>query len=271
MKKTPANPKKTRGTPERPIFSKGLEKGLLMLGLFSPEIPKLSLTDIALKTGLNPTPAYRLVETLIQLGYLDRDPKTKFLKLGPAAMILSVNISRGFDLLRVVKPYLDEAYQRLNVHIDMAAGDPHHPTVIYRREAKDTLVFNLPIQAPDALHSTALGKALLSAMPEETLKRVLDGYVLTRRTAHTITTRAALLADLARTRRRGYSVNNEELVLGQISIGAPLVNGDGGVLGAISFDVARVHYTVEEVEKRYAPALLRLVQDIRPMLPIQGR
>jgi IclR family pca regulon transcriptional regulator len=268
MKKKPTKRGKAGESPERPVFSKGLEKGLLILGLFSPEAPKLSLTDIALTKGLNPTPAYRLVETLIQLGYLDRDPKTKLVRLGPMAMILSVNISRGFDLLRVVKPLIDEAHQRLNVHIDLAAGDPYLPTVIYRREAKDTLVFNLPIHAPDALHSTALGKALLSALPDETLKRVLDGYVLTRRTPHTITTRAALLADLAQTRRRGYSVNNEELVLGQISVGAPLVNREGNVLGAISFDVARVHYTVEEVEKRFAPALLRLVRDISPMLPL---
>ena len=59
-----------------PVFSKGLEKGLHILGLFSPESPRLSLTEITVKAGLNPTPAYRFVETLIRLGYLDREAKT---------------------------------------------------------------------------------------------------------------------------------------------------------------------------------------------------
>lgn len=251
-----------------PVFSKGLEKGLHILGLFSPESPRLSLTEIAVKAGLNPTPAYRFVETLIRLGYLDREAKTKLIKLGPRAMALSVSIGRSFDLLRIGRPFVDEAFQRLNISIDLCNNDLRHLTVIYRREAKDTLVFNLPIQAPDALHSTALGKALLSALSEGERDRILDGYALTRKTPYTITSRAAFNADLRRARRRGYSINNEELALGLITFGAPLVNKDGAVLGAISFDITKINYSVEEAEKRFAPALLDVVREIQPLLPL---
>lgn len=268
MSKTSTAPAKGAGTQGRPVFSKGLEKGLLILGLFSPEMPRLGLTDIALKAGLNPTPAYRLIETLIQLGYLEREEHTKLIKLGPTAMALSVQIGRGFDLLRIARPFIDEAFHRLNVSIDLCNGDPRHLTAIYRREAKDTLVFNLPIQAPDALHSTALGKAILAALPKDELDRVLAGYALTRRTPNTITSRSAFLADLSRTRQRGYSINNEELALGLITLGAPLTNKDGKVQGAISFDVAKTHYSVEDAERLFAPALLELVRNIQPLLPL---
>jgi DNA-binding IclR family transcriptional regulator len=256
------------GDQGNPGFSKALEKGLLILRLFSPECPKLNLTDIALQSGLNPTPAHRLVETLIRLGYLERETNSKLIKLGPTAMALSVGIGRSFDLLRIVKPFVDAAFDELNVSIDLCNADVNWLTVIYRREAKDTLVFNLPIHAPDALHTTALGKALLSALPEDALDRALDGYALTRRTPNTITSRQAFLTDLRRARRRGYSVNNEELALGLITLGAPLANKDGGVLGAISFDVAKTHYSVGEAERRFAPALLDLVHRIQPFLPL---
>jgi IclR family pca regulon transcriptional regulator len=118
------------------------------------------------------------------------------------------------------------------------------------------------------IHCSALGKAYLSGLPKDALTRILDSLTLTRRTPYSLSSKSALLADLRKTRERGYAVNNEEYVLGLISIGAPLINKDGAVLGAVSFDVSTVQFTLEEAEKRFSPAVLRLVKDIQPMLPL---
>ncbi|MCK7490942.1 MAG: hypothetical protein MZW92_03455 [Comamonadaceae bacterium] len=91
---------------------------------------------------------------------------------------------------------------------------------------------------------------------------------LKSRTPNSLANRAALLADLRKTRERGYAISNEEYVLGLVSIGAPLVNADGNVLGAVSFDAATAQFTVGEAEKRFAPAVLQLVNTIGPMLPL---
>ena len=107
----------------------------------------------------------------------------------------------------------------------------------------------------------------VDSQSEEELNRTLAGLTLTRRTPHTLTSRSALLADLRRTRERGYSVNDEEMIPGLISLAGPLINPDGSVLGAVSFDFATVQFTLEEAEKRFAPVLLKLVEDIRPLLP----
>ncbi len=77
-----------------------------------------------------------------------------------------------------------------------------------------------------------------------------------------------MLADVRKTREKGYTVNNEEYVLGLISIGAPLINEDGVVLGAVSFDVSTAQFTVAEAERRLGPAALRLVRQIKPTLPM---
>jgi DNA-binding IclR family transcriptional regulator len=255
------------GGPAYPYFSKVIEKGLRILTLFTPEATSLSLKDITLKTGINPASTFRFVETLIQLGYLKKDARTKLIKLGPMALAFSQNVIGSFDLLQTIKPYIDEAFEKFNITIDSGVFEDGKPVILYRREAKDTLVFKMPLAASGIMHCAALGKAYLASLPEEALSRALDGMTFTRRTPHTLTSRSALMADLRKTRERGYSINNEEFVVGLISIGAPLINRDGAIIAAVSFDVSTVQFTVEEAEKRFAPGLLRLVEDIRPILP----
>lgn len=250
-----------------PYFSKIIEKGLRILNLFTPETPSLSLKDITRETHINSTSSFRFVETLIQLGYLKKDPKTKLIRLGPTALTLSNQIMRSFDILQIVKPHIDEVFEKLNVTLDSAIVEQGRLMVLYRREAMDTLTFRLPLSSP-FMHCSALGKAYLAALPERSLPRVLDGLTFTRRTPHSLTTRAAVLADLRRTRERGYSINNEEFILGLISVGAPLVNMDGVVIGAASCDVSTVQFTVGEAEKRFAPAVLKLAKTIQPELPL---
>lgn len=248
--------------------AKSLQKGLLILGLFNAESPRFSLVEISRLAGLSLATAHRLVETLVRLGFLNRDDQTKRLKLGGAAMRLSAGISQGFDLLQAVKPPMDEAYEKYNVTVDSIIIEDNLAISLYRREVPDTLVFHLPLAAFNVVHCSAIGKAYLAWLPDDQLNRTLDGMVLTRRTPHTLTSRPALLADLRRTRRRGYAVNDEEMIPGLISLAAPLLKKDGSVMGAVSFDFSTVQFSIGEAEKRFAPVIVRLAQDIRPMLPL---
>lgn len=259
-------PKAAVGRGEGPYFSKIIEKGLRILSLFTPETTSLSLTDIARQTRINPTSTFRFVETLVQLGYLRKDARTKLIKLGPISLALSYNIIKSFDVLQVVKPAVDKAFERHNVSIDTAVTEHGRLVLLYRREVKDTLTFILPLVSSD-LQCSALGKAYLAALPDKELRALLDETAFVRRTRRSLTSRAAVLADLRRTRARGYSVNNEEYILGLISIGAPLINKDGDVLGAVSFDTTTVQHTINEAEKLFAPAVIALAKEIQSLLP----
>ena len=264
--------KRTRATkadaPARgPYFSTVLEKGLRILGLFTPETPTFTLKEITRETRINSTSAFRFVETLVALGYLKKDPKSKVIKLGPMALAFSNNVIRSFDMVQIVKPLVDEAFERLKVSIDAAIVEEERLVILYRREAENALTFRLPLMSSHT-HCAALGKAYLSALPEDVLSRVLDGLKLTRRTPHSLVSRSAILADLRKARERGWALNNEEYVLGLISVAAPLVNSEGTVLGAVSIDVSTAQYSVEEAQERFVAPLLALTKEIRPMLPI---
>ncbi len=266
MKEIHTNPKGVAAGREDLYFSKVLEKGVRVLSLFTPETKSLSLKDITLKTRINMTSAFRFVETFIRLGYLKKDPRSKLIELGPMALVFSNNVIQSFDMLQIIKPLIDESFAKYNVSIDSGIVEGGRFVNLYRREAKDTLVFKMPVTTPH-LHCTAVGKACLSWLPDGARDRILDGLIFTPRTPFSLTSRAAVLDDLRKTRERGYSINNQEYTVGLICIGAPFLNSEGVVRGAVSFDVSTVQYSLKEAEKRFAKEVIKLAQEIRPMLP----
>jgi IclR family transcriptional regulator, KDG regulon repressor len=85
-------------------------------------------------------------------------------------------------------------------------------------------------------HSTALGKVLLAYLPRNTLLVCLDELVLARRTPRTIVSRADLLVELRKIRRRGYATADEEHSRGLRAISAPIFDFTGAVPAAISLN-----------------------------------
>ena len=94
------------------------------------------------------------------------------------------------------------------------------------------------------IHAVSTGQALLAFMPPEKAEALLPD-MLPSVTARTITDRAALLAELAAVRARGYSVADESLEVGLVAIAAPVYNHDGAVVAAVSIAGPKVRVTPE--------------------------
>lgn len=101
------------------------------------------------------------------------------------------------------------------------------------------------------VHSTGLGKAILSALPEERVHEILDSRGMSQRTPDTITDRDELLETLERTRERGYALDNEENLAGLRCVAAP-VEGDGDVFGAVSLTGPSRRFSREQLVAEYA-------------------
>lgn len=105
-------------------------------------------------------------------------------------------------------------------------------------------------QKPDYLHYTATGKAVLSQLPRDEVEAIIDKWGLPVMTENTITERETLLEELERTRERGYSINNQEELIGIYAVGAPIWDTENNVIGAISVSgpVERIKGTEREEE-----------------------
>ncbi len=248
--------------PSHRYFSEPFAKGLRLIGLFGPERKTLSLKEIAESLNAHKSSAYRFTNTLVELDYLDKNPQTKLLSLGQKAYLLGLNLVNSFSLLDVVKPFIDEIRERLNISVDSCVLEGEYLLQLYFRAAKDAPTYQAHIINP-AVHCSGLGKAILAFLPENERTTLLGHLRLVRRTERSIMDKRELLADLEMTRTRGYAINNEEYIKGLITIATPFFNQETGrPEGAVSFDFLTIQESLANVEKKYVQDLLRLGKDI---------
>lgn len=258
--------------PNTSYFSKSLEKGLKILALFNRETPALSQTEIARIIGLNMTSTYRYINTLVEMGYLEKDESTRIVRPSIFCLAFCNNLMRATDHNRLIKALVDDIHGRYNMTIDVALSVDDDMMRIYHREAADTLTYSLPDFTRNCLHNTALGKAFLSSLTEEELNTRLPRLQMTAKTEKTITDREALKKQLLQAKARKYAMTVEEFLPGLIAIAAPLINPHTSKgIGAVSFDFSVLQRNPEEVEAQYASLIIDLAARISATIPIEGR
>ncbi len=254
-------------TADKQYFSTSLEKGLKILSLFDTEAPSFTQTQISRAIGLNMTSTYRFVNTLVTLGYLEKDLRTKELQLGLRSLALGTNIVRTVDALHLIKMRVDEVHEQNNITIDIVLAIDNDMMRAYHRQAKETFIYHLPAIARNSLHNTSVGKAYLSTLSSDALTDMLAGMSLEAKTTNTIVDKGQLRSEIKKTRQRGYALCVEEFIPGLLTIGAPLINRKTGKgLGAVSFDFSIIQHSATTVKQRYANLVVKLARDISTIL-----
>ena len=243
-------------------FSKTLDKGLRVLALFNEQNPVHSQTEISKLLGINMTSTYRLINTLVQLGYLQKDKETKKLRLGLTSLALAATHLRTFDVHRVIRSLVDDVHEKHGVTVDVALVVDNALMIVYRRAGDGTLTYRLP-SVNRSWHTTSLGKAYLAFQDEPAREEKISQLSLEQKTPNSIVTRDRLLDELAETRQRGYAISNEEFLVGLITMGAPLLSPETGLaIGAVSFDFLTIQQTVASMARDFSKPLLTLARDL---------
>ncbi|HKJ98696.1 MAG TPA: IclR family transcriptional regulator [Desulfotignum sp.] len=251
-------------------FSKTLEKGLSVLSLFGREHPSRSLTEISLLTGINKTSTYRLVNTLVQMGYLRKSVNDKSLRLGPKAFLTGHECFHGFDIYQGIKPIIDKTFFEHHISIDSALIDGFKLISLYRREMPNLVSFHLPL-IMDELYARAMGKIILANFKKSDLDRYFSILKPEKLTPDTLVDIDDIKADIQETKSRGYSINNKEYVPGIISIGAPMMNYQTRtVAGAVSLDFPAREYSLAAIERQYIAILLKLASEASELITTAG-
>jgi len=249
-------------------FSKSLEKGLRILSLFNREASVLTQSEIAKTLDLNMTSTYRYINTLVELGYLEKNAKTKEIRPSTLCLLFCTNLMQATDHLKMIKEIVDRIHRENNISIDVVFAVDDTLVRIYHREAEETLTYSLPNYSKNCLHNTALGKAYLSSLPDEMLAEKIDTMVFVAKTDRTIVEKDALVAGLKKAKARQYAMSEEEYLPGLIAIGAPLfdpISGKG--VGAVSFDFSVFEHTADDIKAKYGDMIRETARNLSELLP----
>jgi IclR family acetate operon transcriptional repressor len=206
--------------------AQAVERAIAIISCFDPDVDDLGLSEIATRTGLRVSTAHRIVRALVRGGLLAQDQRTERYHLGPRLAILgqSAMTQYGLDL---VQPHLDELARVTGEAASLGVRDGDDVVVLLRTQSAQPLRFERPNGSRVPLHASAMGKALLAFAAVEAKAAVASVERLPRFTAHTLTKRGLLVAELEQIRERGYAVNREERHDGVCGVGAPVLDRAG--------------------------------------------
>lgn len=170
-----------------------------------------ALTELARKTGLSKATVYRMLSTLMGLGYVTRDAKTEKYRLTLKFLQISANKLMHYDIQRQMHPILEQIASTTGetVHLVERSDD----TVVYIDKCESTtnsvrMVSRIGMSLD--LFSTGVGKALLAHLPDEEITNLWSRCSHNRKTPFTITELPDFLREIAVVRQQGYAVDNEE-------------------------------------------------------------
>jgi len=210
-----------------------LHKTLDILETIGESRSGLSLAELSRALGLPKPTAYRIVATLESRGFLTRNPAGHHL-LARKLFELRQDESEEQAMLRAAQPVMLKLVDSCRETINLGVLDGGQVVVISTVESPQSIRMTSKVGNRRYLHSTALGKVLLSGLLEKEVQRLIRIQGLPRMTPRTIVTRQAFAAELALVRRQGYAMDNEENEPDGRCIAAPIAGTGGRIVAALS-------------------------------------
>ncbi|PZW39304.1 IclR family transcriptional regulator [Humitalea rosea] len=231
-----------------------IAKGLAVIEAFGPARPAMTLSEVARQTGMSPGSAQRVLRTLVSLGYVGVEG-TRF-SLRPRTLQLGYAYLSSLPLAAITQPLLSALMAQTEETCSLAVLDGDAVVYVARAPARRLVRDYMSVGTRMPAHATSVGKVLLAALPEAALEAVLDGLSPDPLTLNTLTGREAIRDAVARARRDGFAVNDQETIMGLRSIAVPVV-AEGKVVAALGLSAEVTRVTLAALQERLLPPLLQ--------------
>jgi len=236
-----------------PDFVNSLARGLAVMGAFGRGNKKMTLTQVAERTGLTRGTARRFLRTLCTLGYMATDEKLFWLT--PKVLKFSSNYLLTFGLGETAYAHIQELTERLGETSSMSVLDDEE--IVYVARVEKRRVFSNRIEVGTRLpaHSTSMGLVLLAGLGDKELEGWLKTASLQAFTQNTITDKAALRRRLAQVRENGYAVTDGSLEIGVRSLSVPVRDGNHKVIAALNVVTFASQMSMDDMLARFLEPL----------------
>ncbi|MBU6499002.1 MAG: IclR family transcriptional regulator [Rhodospirillales bacterium] len=248
-----------------------LAKGFRVLEAFTAEAPELVLAEVARRAGHDNATAFRLLNTLVMLGYVEKVPGTRAFRLTLKCLDLGFHAIARSDLRTLARPILRNLVGEVNEAASIGVLEGADVLYVERMQAGlARLGVDIRIGSRVPVHSTAIGHAILAHMPRATQISVLDARPREKLTEHTLTDLDALLARLDQVRARGYAVSDQENVSGLRVVSAPVLGPEGTPVAGLSVAAPGLRMPLAAFELAAAGPVLAAARDLSRALHAAG-
>ena len=211
-----------------------LDRAFDILELLSKERRGIMLTDIGKSLDLHKSTVYRLLSSLRNRGYIEKDKDTGFYRIGLGFIALTSQYLNNLEIKTEAEPYLRKLSDRLGETVFLATLRDDEVVYLDKVEQFNSLRRYSIIGQRAPIHCTSLGKALVMDKDPQELRKLLEQKPLKKITRKTNTDIDVFLKRLKVIRTRGWSDDVEEYNEGVSCVGAPIKDYRGNTIAAIS-------------------------------------
>jgi IclR family pca regulon transcriptional regulator len=248
-----------------------LAKGLRILEAFSAERPELTLSEVASLAELDPGTAFRMLNTLVMLGYLSRIPEGKRFRLTLKVVDLGLHAIARADLREIARPILRSIVGEVNEAASLGVLDGADMLYVERVRAGLTRIgVDIRIGTTIPAFWSTIGEAFLAYLPKTEFERVLAMKPRPGAFPHKPMNRAEIEARLANVREHGYALRDSYFGSGLRVLAVPVLDVDDYPLAAISVAVPQMQVSEQEFRSRTLDAVRRAAAEIAKAVQSSG-
>jgi DNA-binding IclR family transcriptional regulator len=251
------------------------ERCLSIIELLADGARELPLGEIAERLSLPKSGAHRLLSTLVDIGWAEKNPETAFYRLSMRLAVLGQQFYVATGIPDICQPLLDRLARQCREFVRLAVVDGHSLVwVAHSQGASGGLMYQPSLTSNTVpLFATASGKAWLATLPtDEAMRIVMKNGGLKdaeRYGPNCVRSVEALLRELKATARRGYGIALSEAEFGVTAVAAAIRPDDASsALGTVSIAGPSARVT-ERRAQELAPLVLRTARELSNLWPLR--
>jgi DNA-binding IclR family transcriptional regulator len=215
----------------------GLDRGLQLLLAFGEQHKEMTFAELHRLVDMPKATAYRVVQTLEHLGFLERNPRTNTFALGIKVLRLGFEYIASLDVAQAGQPVIEQLRDRSQCSSHLAIRDGHDVIYIARVSAAGSQINQVSVGTRLPVHRTSLGRMLLTSTCREEFERLFPHEALPDAAPGTPANREALWQMVQQDKARGYVIGESFYRHGISSIVYPIFNREQRVEAVVSIMV----------------------------------
>ncbi|WP_295878378.1 IclR family transcriptional regulator [uncultured Thiohalocapsa sp.] len=210
-----------------------IDRAAALLDAIARYSEPVSLKVLGAETGLHPSTAHRILASLLDNGFVERDAAGRY-RLGLRLLQLGVRLHGDVDMRALARPVMESLRDRLGETINLTIREGDQVVYIDKATPNRSIHVQQLIGSRAPLHVTAVGKLMLAAGGEAAIRAYAERTNLPAYTRNSLTQVERLIAECVQALERGYALDNQEAEMDVGCIGVLLKDATGRVAGGLS-------------------------------------
>jgi DNA-binding IclR family transcriptional regulator len=220
----------------------------------------VSLKILSAETGLHPSTAYRILGSLTDVGFVDRDSAGQYM-IGHKIRNMAERSRHGVDIRQIAGPEMKQLRDEIGETVNLTVREGDEVIYIERATPSRMMRVEQVVGSRAPLHVTAVGKLMLGELGDDFIEAYSKRTGLKSYTEHTLSNPGDLVEAVHKVKEQGVSYDNEEAEIGVGCIGVLIRNKQGDVVAGLSVS-APIERRKDEWSKLLKAAAIRIAEKL---------